>query len=206
MKHWTDSTASRPDGAMSCVLVGAMILAGCSYTEQDGASLTGTMDSEPLADSSPVAANDYGGLPSMMHQKMFHSQRLLAGMTMENFPLVQDAAQELIWLSKLAEWKVVDTPEYEHFSMAFRGTAEDIVAASAQRNMPAVEDAYARLTRACLDCHGYLREQGIHGMPGATTWKSDEASIELHAGLTSRVQNGAAFPWRATRRCADSTS
>jgi hypothetical protein len=186
MKHSIVPTVRTVCRGICCVLAGSVVIAGCSSAERDDSSvstMTGQFETEPLADTSPVAVNDYGGLPSMMHQKMFHSQRLLAGMTTENYPLVESSAKELIWLSKLAEWKVVDTPEYEGFSAAFRGTAQDIVVSSKQRNMLAVEDAYARLTRACLDCHGYLREQGIHGMPGVTTWKNDDISTDIHASM-----------------------
>jgi hypothetical protein len=96
---------------------------------------------------------------------MVHANGVLSGITMGDFRLIEQSANELAFLSRLAEWQVHDTPEYLMHSEQFRGTVEALAAAAGRRDMEACESAYAQMTRSCLLCHAYLRKQGLVDMP-----------------------------------------
>jgi len=150
--------------ALTGLLAATLACAGCVNVNSERSS--------SLADGSPVAEEDYGGLPSVMRQKMFYTQRVLSGMALEDYDMIAQNASELVWLSNLGQWSVVDSPEYEQFSTAFRECAQDISRAASAQDMARIEAAYAHLTRACLKCHVYLRDMDIVGLPGAQTYSS----------------------------------
>ncbi|MEM7228657.1 MAG: hypothetical protein AAF432_07565 [Planctomycetota bacterium] len=133
----------------------------------------------------------------LMRQKMNSSDDVLTGMVMGDFSRIESGARNLAFLSLQSEWAAVDTPEYMSFSQSFRSTAEEIADHANAKNMMSVEDAYARMTRSCLDCHAYLRQQGLNDLPGATASIDVDRSWRL-ADATSmwsaQDENGVASP------------
>src|SRR5712692_10924331 len=74
---------------------------------------------EPKADKDKVAA--------LMRKKLDHSQKVLEGITTQDFKMISSHAEDLIAISKEAEWKVIKTPRYETHSNDFRREAEDLI-------------------------------------------------------------------------------
>ncbi len=97
-------------------------------------------------------------LAQLMRNKLLYAQRLLEGMALADFTKINQSAEELIQLSKSAEWLVYRTPRYEMHSNDFRRAAEKIAQKAQAKNIDGVALAYMDLTMSCVRCHEYVRE------------------------------------------------
>jgi hypothetical protein len=59
----------------------------------------------------------------LMQKKLKHSQKILEGVAIGDFKKIGDSADELVLISRDAEWKIVKTPRYELLSNQFRDNA-----------------------------------------------------------------------------------
>lgn len=96
--------------------------------------------------------------PGIMKQKLARAQKILIGLTQNDFDLIGSNAEELLDLSKQAEWKVLKTAKYELFSNDFRRNAESLAQAAKAKNLDAATLAYLDLTLNCVKCHRYTRD------------------------------------------------
>jgi hypothetical protein len=113
-------------------------------------ALTGRGE-EPKADKDKVAA--------LMRKKLEHSQKVLEGITTQDFKMISSHAEDLIAISKETEWRVIKTPRYETHSNDFRREAEDLIKAAKEKNVDAAALAYVDLTLTCVKCHKHVREE-----------------------------------------------
>jgi hypothetical protein len=56
----------------------------------------------------------------IMRLKLKNTQTVLEGLAMKDFKKISKHADELLFLSKEEEWKVLSTPDYENHSNEFR--------------------------------------------------------------------------------------
>jgi hypothetical protein len=103
-------------------------------------------------------AQDKGKLGKLMVAKLRSAQSLLEGLATRNFTKITRSAEELIQLSKAAEWYVFHTPRFEMHTNEFRRAAETIVQKSQEKNIDGVALAYVDMTLTCVRCHDYVRE------------------------------------------------
>ncbi len=96
---------------------------------------------------------------ALMRKKLEHSQKVLEGITTQDFKMIASNAEELVEISKEAEWKVIKTPRYETHSNDFRREAEDLIKAAKEKNVDAAALAYMDLTLTCVKCHKHVREE-----------------------------------------------
>src|SRR5262245_21618096 len=101
---------------------------------------------------------------NLMRKKLDHSQKLLEGIAINDFDKIARNAGDLIEVSKLAEWKVLKTPQYELHSNDFRRTADTIVREAKAKNLDGAALAYVDLTLQCVKCHKYVREVRMTGL------------------------------------------
>jgi hypothetical protein len=97
-------------------------------------------------------------LSELMKRKLESSQRVLEGVAMNDFDKISKHADELISISKQAEWKVLKTPEYEVYSNQFRRNAADLVQKAHDKNLDGAALAYVDLTLTCVKCHKHVRD------------------------------------------------
>jgi hypothetical protein len=95
---------------------------------------------------------------ALMRKKLEHSQKILEGITTNDPRLIARHADELIAISKEAEWMVLRTPQYEVRSNEFRRTAEELIKNAEDRNLDAAALSYVEMTLTCVKCHKYVRE------------------------------------------------
>jgi hypothetical protein len=95
---------------------------------------------------------------ALMKRKLQHSQKILEGVALNDFDLIRKNADELIDVSKQAEWKVIKTPQYEVWSNEFRRNADDLVKSAKDKNLDGAALSYVELTLTCVKCHKYVRE------------------------------------------------
>lgn len=103
-------------------------------------------------------ASSQGGLEKIMAEKLKNSQRILEGLALADFNRITRGSEELIQLSKTAEWKVHKTARYEMYSNEFRRAAENVVQKSQAKNLDGAALAYFEMTMSCIRCHQYVRE------------------------------------------------
>jgi hypothetical protein len=96
---------------------------------------------------------------ALMEKKLAASQKVLAGLALADFEKMAKHADELIRLSKRAEWKVIKTPLYEVYSNDFRSNARDLVKAAKKKNVDGAALAYVEMTLTCVKCHKHVREK-----------------------------------------------
>jgi hypothetical protein len=95
----------------------------------------------------------------LMQRKLQESQKVLAGIALNDFDKIAKHAEELIEISKTAQWRVLKTPRYEMYSNDFRRTAETLVRHAKDRNLDAATLSYVDLTLTCVKCHKHVREE-----------------------------------------------
>jgi len=105
-------------------------------------------------------------LQQLMIDKLQNAQKLLEGIALNKHDKIQKHADELIRISKTAEWLANKAPRFEVFSNEFQRAAENIVKKSKDKNIDGVTLAYFDLTMSCVRCHQYLREVRDARAPG----------------------------------------
>jgi hypothetical protein len=97
-------------------------------------------------------------LHDLMQRKLASSQKVLEGLALNDFSKISKQADELIDISKQAEWRILKTPQYELHSNDFRRIAENLGKSARDKNIDGVALNYVELTLTCVKCHKYVRE------------------------------------------------
>src|ERR1043165_8590878 len=92
-------------------------------------------------------------LQQLMVIKLQSAQKLLEGIALNKFDKIEKEAEELVRISKTAEWLAAHkTPRYEQFSNEFQRSAENIIKKAKAKNLDGVTLAYFDLTMSCVRC------------------------------------------------------
>jgi gamma-glutamylcysteine synthetase len=105
-------------------------------------------------------------LNQLMIDKLQNSQKLLEAIALGKFDKIEKHANELVRISKTAEWLAQKRPRYEQFSNEFQQAAEEIARKAKAKNMDGVTLAYFDLTKSCVRCHQHMREVRDARLPG----------------------------------------
>src|SRR5258708_2429262 len=105
-------------------------------------------------------------LNQLMIDKLQNSQKLLEGIALGKFDKIEKHANELVRISKTAEWLAQKKPRYEHYSNEFQQAAEEIAKKAKAKNIDGVTLAYFDLTKSCVRCHQHMREVRDARLPG----------------------------------------
>jgi hypothetical protein len=106
----------------------------------------------------PGEARQPQKVQQVMIDKLKNAKLLLEGLALADFKKIERSAEELIQLSKTAEWLVLRTPRYEVHSNDFRRAAEAVAQKARAKNIDGVALAYVEMTLSCVKCHQYVRE------------------------------------------------
>jgi hypothetical protein len=116
----------------------------------------------------PLAVSQRPDKPDVkdfMRGKLTHMQKVLEGITTEDYDLIRKDANQLVLLSHAAEWRVLMTPEYQQHSAEFRRTAQSVVDAAKKKNLDGAALAYVDMTMKCVTCHKYVRSVRMASVP-----------------------------------------
>jgi hypothetical protein len=119
----------------------------------------------PTAAQKDKVSPDKTRVKKIMQEKLKTSQGLLEGVALSDFDKISRSAEDLIQLSKTAEWYVYQTPRYEMHSNEFRRAAEGIIQKAKAKNIDGVTLAYFEMTMSCVRCHDYVRDVRDVGLP-----------------------------------------
>ncbi len=95
---------------------------------------------------------------SIMQKKLQHAQKVLEGLALKDFKKISKSADELLFLSKEQEWKVLSTAGYELYSNEFRRNAQALIKNAKEENLDACALSYVEMTLTCVNCHKHVRE------------------------------------------------
>jgi hypothetical protein len=110
-----------------------------------------------LALTNSARTAQQGPVSEFMKAKLKHSQRILAGLALEDFKEIASGAREIIELSQASSWQVFDTEDYLLHSADFRRAAQALEYAAKNRNLDGATLAYVDMTMKCVKCHKYVR-------------------------------------------------
>jgi hypothetical protein len=109
-----------------------------------------------------TAADQTPSLSSVMRTKLARSQAILAAIVTSDWKALDResralalAVREPIWVASLTE------PEYLRQSDAFSRALQDLIEASAKRDLEAAGNAHVMLTASCVRCHLHVTRRRI---------------------------------------------
>ncbi|MBM4071775.1 MAG: hypothetical protein FJ271_23045 [Planctomycetes bacterium] len=106
----------------------------------------------------PSPAQQRADLDKLMYGKLASSKAVFEGIALADFNKISGSAEKLIQISKMAEWAVFKTPQYELYTNEFRRAAGVIGQKARNKNLDGVALAYFDMTMSCIRCHQYVRE------------------------------------------------
>ena len=102
-----------------------------------------------------------GNLRPFMRQKLEYSQKILEGLTVEDYAMIAQGARALRELSQDARWRVSPNINYLRMSSEFQDLADELAEKAKQRNLDGASLAYVRMTLNCVKCHQYTRDNRL---------------------------------------------
>lgn len=96
-------------------------------------------------------------LRDFMRLKLSASEKILEGLTLENFDLVQQGAESLHQMSSVEKWRVSNDAMYRQFSDEFQRNTGELVKAAKDHNLDQAALKWFATTMNCVECHRFVR-------------------------------------------------
>jgi cytochrome c556 len=125
----------------------AAVLAAASLTWAASASLAQT-----------AAPPEPDKVALFMRAKLAHADHVLEGLAVEDYEMIERAAQELSLASLDSNWQVLQTEDYVRQSAEFRRSCDALRKAAQEKNLDGATLAWVEVTLKCVQCHKYVRD------------------------------------------------
>ena len=93
-----------------------------------------------------------------MRAKLAHADHVLEGLAIEDYEMIERAAQELSLASLDSNWQVLQTEDYVRQSAEFRRSCDLLKKAAQDKNLDGATLAWMDVTLKCVQCHKYVRD------------------------------------------------
>jgi hypothetical protein len=100
-----------------------------------------------------------------MKKKLEYSERILAGLTSEDFDLVAKNARSMNALGYLEKWVRGNTPHYRGQLRIFQKANEQLIEMADEKNLDGAALAYVQLMLSCVNCHKIVRAPAAESKP-----------------------------------------
>lgn len=110
---------------------------------------------------------------NFMQAKLKHAQKILEGLSLENYDIIVKNAQELSLLSLESHWNVLRTQQYIDQSAEFRHSIERLIEAANTKKIDATALSYMDVTLKCIHCHKYVRSGAAAGKESIGSTNAD---------------------------------
>jgi hypothetical protein len=101
-------------------------------------------------------------LSRVMREKLSHSQAILGAVVTSDWTLLDRESRALALATRDPAWLTALTQsEYLRQSDAFSRALQDLIEASAKRDLGAAADAQIALTASCVRCHMHMTRQRV---------------------------------------------
>jgi hypothetical protein len=109
------------------------------------------------------ASADQGAqLTKVMRAKLGHSQAILGAVVTSNWTVLDKESRALALAVRDPAWGFALTePEYLRQSDAFSRALQDLIEASAKRDLEAASTAHIALTTSCVGCHKHMTRRRV---------------------------------------------
>jgi hypothetical protein len=105
-------------------------------------------------------AKDLTSNQALMRDKLIQVNRVLEGITLDDFKQVEESAETLRMISRAASWHIVDqTPQYKRLAKNFQEQAADLERHARERNAEAATLDLVRMNITCTHCHQHMRDE-----------------------------------------------
>jgi len=104
-----------------------------------------------------VAQKKMTTMQIFMRQKLGYSEKIVEGITLENYSLVISNAVQLRLMTQSNIWMELKNPAYLEKTDHFQADVTAMLDAAGASNTPVLLKAYTRVTADCVDCHQTLR-------------------------------------------------
>lgn len=121
--------------------------------------------------ATPAQSKRNRAAKEFMREKLELSQKALEGLALEDFDAIATKGRRLSAMTKEADWRIFENPDYDQQSILFRRQVDALTKAAKDKNLDAATLAYVRMTMSCVDCHKLVRGKlvaGGEGLPLAT--------------------------------------
>ena len=109
-----------------------------------------------------TSADQVPPLSKIMRAKLGHSQAILGAVVTSNWAALDRESRALALVVRDPAWGAALTePEYLRQSDAFARALQDLIEASARRNLESAADAQIALTESCVRCHVHMTRRRI---------------------------------------------
>jgi len=98
-----------------------------------------------------------GAAKEFMREKLELSQKVLEGLALEDFEAIATKGRRLSAMTREADWRLFENPDYDQQSVIFRRQVDALTKAAKEKNLDAATLAYVRMTMSCVDCHKLVR-------------------------------------------------
>lgn len=105
------------------------------------------------------------GISKFMRMKLEASQKVLAGLALEDFELIQEGAAKLEEMSAAEKWRVSKDPLYREHSVDFQRVAQRLVKNGKDGKLEAAALTWIEMTMQCIECHKWSRANLIVDVP-----------------------------------------
>jgi hypothetical protein len=109
-----------------------------------------------------ASADQAAQLSRVMRAKLGHSQAILGAVVTSNWAVLDRESRALALAVRDPAWGIaLSEPEYLRQSDAFSRAVQDLIEASAKRNLESAADAQIALTSSCVRCHVHMTRRRI---------------------------------------------
>jgi hypothetical protein len=105
------------------------------------------------------------GVSLFMRMKLDASQKILEGLAMDDFELIQEGAAKLEEMSAAEKWRVTNDAIYREHSNDFQKIARRLAKNAKAGKLEASALTWLEATMQCIECHKWTRANLIANQP-----------------------------------------
>jgi hypothetical protein len=108
------------------------------------------------------AAGDQGvRLSLVMREKLDHSKAILGAVVTSDWGTLDRESRALARAAQDPAWMALRAPEYLRRSDEFQAALQQLIEASARKDLDLASKAEVSLTMSCVDCHKFIARRRI---------------------------------------------
>lgn len=124
-------------------------------------SLSPAAAQEKAAQDKPTPREQDFALKRFMRAKLDASSKILEGLAVEDYKLIEAGAKRLHAMSAAEEWRVSNDALYRQHSGEFRRIAQQLQEKAQKKDLDGAALAWVAATMNCVECHRWVRAQII---------------------------------------------
>jgi len=105
-----------------------------------------------------IKADDRDKASVWMTKKLEYSQKILAGLTKEDFEMISKNADAMTVVTYLENWDRAGRADYRKQLRVFETANKDLVRHAGAKDLKAATRTYTQLIQSCVECHIVIRD------------------------------------------------